>query len=89
MSKIYPIGTKIKYISIGSSDDGKCGTIVGHRHCDCLRSINNICPDIYLPESSYVPSSSTPEKLITWRAGWYNLEVLPQKNKQLEFSFME
>lgn len=80
----YPVGTKIKYIGSSVWDDtgdkGKIGTIVNFHH---------EFPIIFLPESNHVSSFSTPEIPASWETGWDSIEVLPKKNQQLLFAFME
>lgn len=81
--KKYPIGTKVKYVGNSvwdeTDDKGKIGTIVNF-HCEF--------PIIFLPESLHVSSFSTPDIPASWETGWDCLEILPQKNEQLLFSFM-
>jgi len=93
-AKIYPAGTKIRYIgsakviNSAKKDIGKCGVIVEHRNCNCPNNIDGKCPNIYLPESRYVSSLySTPGKPVTWATGWDKIKILPQKNQQLLFDF--
>lgn len=88
----YPIGTKIKYIGssfvrkhgrigdIGIEDIGKRGKIVGY-----VRDF----PLIFLPQSNHVSCFSTHQVPASWETGWDSLEIVPQKNKQLLFAFME
>jgi len=85
----YPIGTKIKYIGTRLSrkwgcdttgDIGKTGKIVGF--------YNNF-PLIFLSESTHTSEFSTQLVHATWETGWDSLEILPQKNQQLLFAFME
>lgn len=82
--KVYPIGTKIRY---KGSDGifskelfGMTGEIVG---------IVRDYPLIYLPAANFVSEYSTKERPATVQTNWKNIEVLPQKNRQLLFAFME
>lgn len=88
----YPVGTKIKYIGsrfikkygrigdAGVDDIGKKGRIVGYERD---------FPVIFLPQSNHVSCFSTHQVPASWETGWDSLEILLQKNQQLEFSFME
>jgi len=92
MYKLYPIGTKIRYLGskYGPSkrDAGKHGVIVGHRPCNCSNSIDGKCPDIYLPDSLVISPLSTLKIPVTWGTSWSRIEIVSQKNEQLLFSFM-
>lgn len=87
LAKKYPIGTKIKWVldaclanNIAKKDIGKLGVIVGYNKGDC--------PLIFLPKSEHLSSNSTQAVPISWWATWNTIEILPQKNEQLLFSFM-
>ncbi len=79
----YPIGTKIRY---RGGNNGSCwkhgweGVIVG---------MERGFPLIYLPQSTFESQYSTVECRVTVQTNWNHLEILPQKNQQLLFSFME
>lgn len=84
----YPIGTKIRWVldvlranSHAKKDIGKTGVIVGYD--------KNDCPFMFLPESKHLVPCSTQAVPISWLSDWKNVEILSQKNRQLEFSFME
>jgi len=84
----YPIGTKIRWVldtcvanDIAKKDIGKEGKIVGYDKYDC--------PLLLLFKSKHLASDSTQALPISWHAGWGSIEILPQKNEQLLFSFME
>ena len=84
----YPIGTRIKYIlnscyasECAKEDIGKVGKIVGFT---CYNY-----PIIFLSGSTHVSQFSTKQRPASWSAGWCSVEVLPQKNQQLLFAFME
>ena len=84
--KKYPIGTRIKYIEPDPTyrarkDVGKVGSIVGYHNWDY--------PIIFLSESTHASCYHTPSKPASWACGWDAIEILPQKNQQLLFSFME
>lgn len=79
----YPVGTKIKYIGNrwdDTVDRGKVGTIV---------NFHGAYPIIFLPKSTHLSSFSTLEIPASWEVGWDSLKILPQKNQQLLFTFME
>jgi len=80
--KKYPIGTRIKFTGRYSDtgDEGKTGKIVGYYAG---------FPLILLPESTHISDFSTQAVPATWQTGWDSLEILPQKNQQLLFAFME
>lgn len=84
----YPIGTKIKYGGIDHSgcavnDVGKIGTIVGY-------SKYSNDPLIFLPKSQHISMYSTELVPVSWWSSWSRIEILlPQKNQQLLFSFMD
>ena len=79
----YPIGTKIKFIASEKScftakqDDGKEGEVVNY--------MGGLI-GIYLPKSGN--NSRFHNKQTTWLTRARNLQILPQKNQQLEFNFM-
>lgn len=78
--KIYPIGTKIKFISHkemclqAQQDDGKIGEII---------SKTSYSVRIFLPDSVKGHNCGF------WNTEWKNIKPLIQKNQQLLFSFME
>ena len=82
----YPTGTKVKYIGYSNQnseiakDVGKVGKIVGTHW-------NN--PIIFLPESKHISNYSTEQMPASWETGWDYLEILPRKNEQLLFAFMD
>jgi len=82
--KRYPIGTKIKYKGRNGIFSkrlyGMTGKIVG---------IVKDFPLIYLPEANDISAYSTKERPATVQTNWKNIEMLPQKNEQLLFAFME
>lgn len=82
----YPIGTEIEYIGvyvcdIAKKDIGKKGKIVGYEPDNC--------PNIFLPQSEHISWCSSLLTPVTWETAWRNIKILPQKNQQLEFSFMQ
>ena len=83
--KKYPIGTKIKYVGSkgwdSTGDIGKIGWIVGYHH--------NSDPLIFLPESENISECHTRLRPVSWWTSWVNIEILPQKNEQLLFAFMD
>ena len=80
----YSIGTKIRFIASEKScytarlDNGKIGKVVGH--------VSNLI-GIYLPGSSNNLHRDVNET--TWLTRARNLQIIPTKNQQLLFSFME
>lgn len=83
VDKVYPIGTKIRYISSSNGlwwRKGWEGTIVG---------IVDDFPLIYLPKSIFVSDYSTTECPATVQTSWDAIECVIQPNQQLLFAFME
>ena len=83
----YSIGTKVRWVAkkhtltnTAAKDVGKTGKIVGYN--------NYNHPFIFLPQSEHFATNSTQATPISWWAIWEDLEILPQKNKQLLFAFM-
>ena len=76
MNKPYPIGTKIKYIGGCHKCKGKTGKVI--------RIYERTC-SVTLPQSK----CSTLCYNGTLTVSWCDVELLPQKNVQLEFAFME
>jgi len=79
MSKNYPVGTMIKFISDYKDCKGKMGKIIG---------IINGAPLIYLPESSCVSCFSIKERPATVQCSWRDIEPTLFKNQQMLFDFM-
>lgn len=84
----YPIGTKIMYcppcshsMSGVREDIGKIGRIVG------ISEYDN--PIIFLPKSKHISYKSTKQVPASWLSRWCYLKILPQKNQQLLFPFMD
>ena len=74
--KMYPVGTKIRYIGACGKCKGQIGEIVALSNSpECYCYIN-------LPKS-------TCSDMLGVRAFWKDLELFVAKNQQLLFSFME
>ncbi len=76
MDKVYPIGTKIKYIGNCARCKDKMGTIVGVNERTCI---------ITLPLSTCGVFHYNGEMTCSWCA----IEPVLVKNQQLLFAFME
>ena len=80
----YPLNTKIRYRPKShydsTGDEGKIGKIVGYEHGGTVARIvlpnSTIAQDIYGDSSHFFTTFMD------------NLEILPQKNEQLLFNFM-
>ena len=82
MKHKYPIGTRIKYNGCAKKDVGREGTIVRYEEA-CKGIVWIVIPNSYLALELY----GNPEH--EWSTHIEDLEILPQKNQQLLFSFMD
>ena len=81
--KIYPIGTKIRFI-FPYEDNGKIGTIVAYH--------DGNKPTVYIPTAEKHikrnQHSITDEGIqFSWYCRWKDIKILAEKNQQLLFNF--